>query len=179
MTENSDPEEASPYARLARAAIEAWVKEGRRLAPSEIEEIAQGISGRSAAFVSIKKHGDLRGCVGTFRPAQDSLAEEIAANAISAACRDPRFPAVSANELRDLDISVDVLSEPEPVHDTSQLDPRRYGVIVKCGARVGLLLPDLEGVDSTEQQLEIARNKAGISPHEPMQIFRFTVDRYR
>jgi AmmeMemoRadiSam system protein A len=177
MTE-SGGYDASPQAQLARAAIEAWVREGRRLERKDMVDDTGALDGKGAAFVCLKKAGDLRGCIGTFQPTQETLAEEIAVNAVSAACRDPRFPPVSESELASLDISVDVLSEPEPVSEASQLDPRRYGVIVKRGSRVGLLLPDLEGVDSVEQQLEIARNKAGISPHEPIQLFRFTVDRF-
>ncbi|MEW6553054.1 MAG: AmmeMemoRadiSam system protein A [Actinomycetota bacterium] len=178
MPESNGNETASPHVKLARSAIEAWVKGGKRLSRDDMKDDFGSLDGKGAAFVCIKKGGDLRGCIGTFQPTQETLAEEIAANAVSAACHDPRFPPVSEHELASLDISVDVLSEPEPVSDASQLDPRRYGVIVKRGSRVGLLLPDLEGVDSVEQQLEIARNKAGISPHEPIQLFRFTVDRF-
>ncbi|MBN2025870.1 MAG: AmmeMemoRadiSam system protein A [Actinobacteria bacterium] len=163
---------------LARKAIDVWVREKRELSPEEIKDEKSELRGRSAAFVSLKKQGGLRGCIGTFQPTRESLAEEIVSNAISAASRDPRFPPVSSDELEELEVSVDVLSEPEPVSDASQLDPRRYGVIVRRGNRTGLLLPDLEGVDSVEEQLEIARSKAGISPHEPIQLYRFTVDRY-
>ena len=178
MQEDDYPGQVSPHARLARAAIEAWAKEGRKLSSDEKEEERGQLAQRSAAFVSLKKKGALRGCIGTFQPSRESLAEEIVANAISAAFRDPRFPPVSEDELDDLDISVDVLSDPEPVPDASHLDPRRYGVIVKRGGRIGLLLPDLQGVDSVEEQLEIARNKAGIDAHEPIQLYRFTVDRF-
>ncbi len=178
MSASGEREETSAHARLARAAIEAWVRERRKLAPGEAGEGELELQGISAAFVCIKKGGELRGCIGTFQPACDTLAEEIVSNAISAASRDPRFPPVSEDELDELDISVDVLNEPEPVSDVSQLDPRRFGVIVQRGSRTGLLLPDLEGVNSVEQQLEIARNKAGISPHEPIQLYRFSVDRH-
>ncbi len=178
MPEIDAYDNTSPHARLARAAIQAWLREGKRPALEEIGDESQGLGGRAAAFVCLKKEGELRGCIGTFQPTQETLAEEIAVNAVSAACRDPRFPPVSEQELASLDISVDVLSEPEPVRDASELDPSRYGVIVQRGDRIGLLLPDLEGVDSAEQQLEIARNKAGISPHEPIQLYRFTVDRF-
>jgi len=178
MSASDSQEKTGPHAELARAAIEAWVNEGRKLSPREVRDNAGELAQRSAAFVCIKKQGQLRGCIGTFQPTRDTLAEEIAANAVSAACRDPRFPPVAADELASLEISVDVLGEPEPVDDVSRLDPARYGIIVKRGERVGLLLPDLEGVDTVEQQLEIARGKAGISPHEPIQLFRFTVDRF-
>ncbi len=178
MPKSDGYENESPHARLARAAIQAWLKEGKRPTLEEMGDERQDLGGRAAAFVCLKKGGELRGCIGTFQPTQETLAEEITVNAVSAACRDPRFPPVSEQELASLDISVDVLSEPEPVSDASELDPSRYGVIVRRGDRIGLLLPDLEGVDSVEQQLEIARNKAGISPHEPILLYRFTVDRF-
>jgi hypothetical protein len=171
-------QEESPEARLARASIESWVRDRRRISARELQEEEKLLKEKGAAFVCIKKHGDLRGCIGTFRPTRDNLAEEIANNAISAACRDPRFPPVSREELADLQVSVDVLSEPESVPDASYLDPKKYGVIVEAGGRLGLLLPDLEGVDTVDQQLEIARNKAGIRPGEPVQLYRFTVKRY-
>ncbi|MCK9525527.1 MAG: AMMECR1 domain-containing protein, partial [Limnochordia bacterium] len=106
------------------------------------------------------------------------VAEEIIANAINAAMEDPRFSPVSVQELADLDYSVDVLTEPEPVDDESELDPVRYGVIVEAGVRRGLLLPDLEGVDTVEKQIEICRMKAGIGLHEPVALYRFEVNRY-
>jgi len=178
MAESNGCAEKSPHADLARAAIEAWVRERRKLTESDKGGERQELQKKSAAFVCLKKGGELRGCIGTFQPAHETLAEEIISNAISAACRDPRFPPVGEDELDELEVSVDVLSDPEPARDASQLDPRRYGVIVQSGNRIGLLLPDLEGVDSVEEQLGIARNKAGISPHEPILLFRFTVDRY-
>ena len=178
MVEEDRHAATSPHVRLARAAIEAWVREGRRLRSQEVDDLGSELGERAAAFVSLKKRGELRGCIGTFQPCYENLAEEIISNAISAATRDPRFPPVSAEELPELDVSVDVLGEPEPVPDASFLDPKRYGVIVKRGGRIGLLLPDLEGVDSVEQQLEIARAKAGIGAHEPVQLYRFTVTRH-
>jgi uncharacterized protein (TIGR00296 family) len=106
------------------------------------------------------------------------MAQEVIQNAISAATRDPRFPPVQPEELESLDIKVDVLTEPEPIDSIDQLDPKRYGVIVESGWRRGLLLPDLEGVDTVEYQVDIAMRKAGISPGEPMQMYRFEVKRY-
>ncbi len=179
MPEERSEMTGSPHVELARTAIEKWVRERRILDPEEKAGLPEELKRkRAGAFVSIKKRGELRGCIGTFQPTRETLAEEIISNAISAATRDPRFPPVSPEELRELDISVDVLSDPEPVNDISQLDPRRYGVIVQSGARVGLLLPDLEGVDTVEEQLEIARRKAGIGQHEPIHIYRFTVERH-
>jgi AMMECR1 domain-containing protein len=111
-------------------------------------------------------------------PTTESIACETINNAISAATRDPRFGPVSAAELPDLEYSVDVLSPPEKINDTSGLDPRKYGIILKSGHKRGLLLPDLEGVDTVEEQVRITRLKAGILPDEPVEIYRFTVSRY-
>ncbi len=119
---------------------------------------------RAGAFVSIKKNGTLRGCIGTFEPTQASVAEEILCNAVSAASHDPRFDPVTEEELPELVYSVDVLSSPEPIASSDQLDVRRYGVIVQNGDRRGLLLPDLAGVGTVEEQISIARKKAGIGP---------------
>jgi AMMECR1 domain-containing protein len=112
-------------------------------------------------------------------PCAENVAEEIIKNAISAATRDPRFDPVTEDELHNLEYSVDLLSPPEKVSDISELDPKKYGVIVLHGSRKGLLLPDLEGVDSVEEQLRIAKMKACINPHDNVEIFRFTVSRYR
>jgi AmmeMemoRadiSam system protein A len=120
----------------------------------------------------------LRGCIGTFSPTMANVAEEIVTNAISSATRDPRFMPVQPSELHDLEYSVDVLSEPEPVSGVGELDPRKYGVIVECGFRRGLLLPDLEGVDKVQEQIEICRAKAGIAADEPIELYRFRVQRF-
>jgi MEMO1 family protein len=133
---------------------------------------------RAGAFVSLKKFGELRGCIGTTAPTTASLVDEIIQNAISAGCHDPRFDPVEPGELPDLVYSVDILGKPEPVEDPSQLDPARYGVIVRSGGRSGLLLPDLEGVDTVEEQLSIACRKGGIRKDEKYQILRFQVTRY-
>jgi uncharacterized protein, PH0010 family len=134
---------------------------------------------RAGVFVSIHKHGELRGCIGTFEPAKSNVAEEIIANAISSATRDPRFPPVDASELADLEYSVDILTEPEPIKDIEELDPKKYGIIVESGFRRGLLLPDLEGVDTVEEQIAICRLKAGISYSEPVSLYRFQVRRFK
>jgi AmmeMemoRadiSam system protein A len=161
---------------LARRAIEAYVCGGEILkAPAEL------LPQRAACFVSIKTdEGDLRGCIGTVEPTQESLAEEIITNAISAAMRDPRFPPVSAAELSHLRYSVDVLYEPEPA-TFEELDPKIYGVIVEDVnvTRRGLLLPDIEGVETASQQVEIAARKAGIQPGTPLKLSRFRVERFR
>lgn len=133
---------------------------------------------RRGAFVSLKKDGRLRGCVGTFVPQQENLALEVIHNAVAAAFEDPRFPPVRSEELALLSISVDVLSTPELVENIEELDPRKFGIIVESGFRKGLLLPDIEGVDTVEEQIRIAKAKAGIAPHEPVKIYRFTVERF-
>ena len=133
---------------------------------------------RAGAFVSIHKQGRLRGCIGTIAPTRDSLAEEIIRNAVSAAMHDPRFEPIRPDELPWLEISVDVLGEPEDIASEAELDVKRYGVIVSRGHRRGLLLPDLDGVDTVRQQVDIARQKAGIGPHEKVALQRFRVVRH-
>ncbi len=169
--------EKTPHARLARLTIEEYIKNGRVIdvppdTPLELVEKRAGV------FVTLHKHGRLRGCIGTFIPTQRNIAEEIIRNAIAAATEDPRFPPVREEELPELEISVDVLSAPEEVEDISQLDPKKYGIIVESGFKRGLLLPDIEGVDTVEEQIEIAKRKAGIYPGEPIKIYRFTVTRH-
>jgi AmmeMemoRadiSam system protein A len=160
---------------LARKAVGKYILQGKIFKPRKLSaEMKQ----RAGVFVSIKKHGELRGCIGTFIATKANVAEEIVANAISSATQDPRFVPVEDYELDDLEYSVDILTEPEPVLSMDQLDPRKYGVIVECGYRRGLLLPDLEGVDKVEDQIEICRAKAGISPQEPIKLYRFRVERF-
>jgi AmmeMemoRadiSam system protein A/AmmeMemoRadiSam system protein B len=164
---------------LARRAVETFVREGKVIEkPSELDPIFEA---RAACFVSIKTlDGDLRGCIGTIEPAESTLAEELIANAVSSATRDPRFPPVRPEELSHLRYSVDVLSPPEPAQ-FEQLDPKVYGVIVEDegGKRRGLLLPDLQGVETASQQVDIAARKAGIRPGTPLKFSRFRVERYR
>ncbi|HHT25208.1 MAG TPA: AmmeMemoRadiSam system protein A [Clostridiaceae bacterium] len=170
------PEE-NPYVSLARYTIEEYITKGIR--PDLFDDLpAEMTQKRAATFVSLHKNGRLRGCIGTLEPYQDSLAAEIQHNAISAATGDPRFSPVRANELQDLEISVDVLSPAEKINNISDLDPKRYGVIVSSGSRRGVLLPDLEGVDTAEEQVAIARQKAGIGADEKYQLKRFEVIRY-
>ncbi len=166
---------ASPIVKLARQAVEVYVREGETFQPSEL---APEMKEKAGVFVSIHKYDDLRGCIGTFEPTTGSIAEEIVTNAISSATRDPRFPPVTVDELKDLDYSVDVLTKPEPVESRDHLDPKKYGVIVQAGYKRGLLLPDLEGVETVEQQIDICRQKAGIGPAEPVKLYRFEVKRY-
>ncbi|NPV27031.1 MAG: AmmeMemoRadiSam system protein A [Firmicutes bacterium] len=166
----------SMLVRLARESLEHYVRTGERL-PTPAE-IPSELRRRAGVFVSIKKHGQLRGCIGTIAPTQPNLFHEIVENAISAGVGDPRFRPVGPEELGDLVYSVDVLQEPEPIQSIDQLDPLRYGVIVRRGRRSGLLLPNLEGIDSAEEQVAIAKRKAGIAPDEPVELSRFEVVRY-
>ncbi len=165
------------FVELAKRAVEEYVKNGNVLTcPKEIPPEMQK---RAGVFVSLKKHGELRGCIGTFLPCEENIYKEIVRNAIDAAAEDPRFYPVQEDELNDITYSVDVLSEPEKVSDISELNPKRYGIIVAKGNRKGLLLPDLEGVNTVEDQLRITKMKAGISADdEEVEIFRFTVDRH-
>ena len=169
--------EQSEHVRLALAAVEAHVKEGRVIdvPPTASEEL---LGTRAGVFVCIKTNGQLRGCIGTIEPVQGCVAEEIIANAISAASKDPRFMPVDERELPTVEYSVDVLTAPEAINGISELDPKVYGVIVESGARRGLLLPDLDGVDTAEEQVDIARHKAVISPSDPIKLYRFRVIRH-
>jgi len=162
--------------RLAKKTVETYIKEGKVFKP---EKLTLQMKERAGTFVSIHKLGELRGCIGTIEPVRPNVAEEVILNAISSAVRDPRFLPITPDELKDLDYSVDVLTPPEPVKSTDQLDPKKYGVIVEAGWRKGLLLPDLEGVDNVEEQLDICRRKAGIAPDEPVKLYRFEVKRYK
>ncbi|MCJ7522288.1 MAG: AmmeMemoRadiSam system protein A, partial [Dehalococcoidia bacterium] len=162
--------------KLAKDTVEGYVRDSKLPQPSEL---TPEMRGKAGVFVSIKKHGQLRGCIGTFEPDKSNVAQEIISNAVSSAIRDPRFLPVVAEELPDLTYSVDVLTTPEPVESEKELDPKRYGVIVEKGKRHGLLLPDLEGVDTVEQQIDICRQKAGIAPDEQVKLYRFEVKRYR
>ena len=163
---------------LARRTIETFITTNTVIDPPV--DLPDFFNARAACFVSIKtRDDDLRGCIGTVEPVQDTLAEEIIVNAISAATRDPRFPPVRADELTGLKYSVDVLSAPEPCR-LDDLAPKTYGVIVEdeSGFHRGLLLPDLAGIETVEQQVDIASSKAGIAPGENVKLFRFRADRY-
>jgi len=166
------------YVRLARASVEHFTRGGKRL------ECSDGLSSellnnRAGVFVSIKKDGNLRGCIGTTAPTEKSIAEEIIANGISAASRDPRFDPIKEDEFDSLTYSVDVLSPSEPINGKEELNVNRYGVIVSCGKRSGLLLPALDGVDTVDAQISIALKKAGIKQDEPYTMERFEVIRHK
>lgn len=176
LRERKDSEDA--YVRLARLSLETWVREGRRASlpeglPPELTRSRAGV------FVSLKKDGQLRGCIGTILPVHGSIADEILRNAVSAGTRDPRFDAVTENELPDLIYSVDVLGKTEPIRSMNELDTKRYGVIVRRGDRSGLLLPNLAGIDTSQKQVEIALEKGGISPDESYTMERFEVVRHK
>ena len=170
-------EAEDPFVRLARETVESYVLE--RTTP-EVPDWATDEMKRKQAgvFVSIHKEGKLRGCIGTFLPTRENIAKEIISNAVSAPTRDPRFDPIGPEELKWLEINVDVLSAPEKISSMAELDVRRYGVIVSCGSRRGLLLPDLDGVDTVEEQVDIARRKGGIRENEPVTLERFEVVRH-
>lgn len=167
-----------PYVHLARMAVENYLATGEYILPGEglPDEMKTATAG---IFVSLKKDGELRGCMGTFSPTQANIGSEIIANAVTAALEDPRFPPVKKSELADILYSVDVLSEPEMISHRNALDPKIYGIIVEARNRRGLLLPDLEGIATVEEQIKIARQKGGISPDEDIRLWRFTVERHR
>ena len=167
-----------PWVKLARLSLETYVRTGQRLHTMP-DGLSKELTGKAAgAFVSLHTHGQLRGCIGTTVPTTASVAWEIIQNAVSAGARDPRFPPVGETELDQLEYSVDVLGEPEPISSPAQLDVKKYGVIVSCGSRRGLLLPDLDGVDTVEQQIDIARQKGSISSREKYTLERFEVVRH-
>ena len=166
-----------PLVKLAKGTIELYVRERKVLEPND-EDLTPEMKERAGVFVSLKERGMLRGCIGTFQPTEPNIALEIVRNGISAATQDPRFSPVRPEELERLEYSVDVLTAPEQVNGIADLDPKRFGVIVKAGGRRGLLLPDLEGVDTAEDQVGIAMQKAGIQPGTAVTLFRFEVKRY-
>lgn len=168
--------ESAPV-RLARDSLTYYLEHGRLL--ERPSEFPPDLERKAGVFVSFKKKGQLRGCIGTFAPTQPSIAEEVIQNAVSAGTEDPRFSPIRPNEVNDLDISVDVLEPPEQVYSLDELDPKNYGVIVRRGHRSGLLLPDLEGVDTVNEQVGIAMQKAGINPDEEIDLYRFTVTRFK
>ncbi|HEY8420367.1 MAG TPA: AmmeMemoRadiSam system protein A [Thermoclostridium sp.] len=165
------------YVKLARLSLETYVRTGKYAnLPDDLPD--EMLRRKAGVFVSLKKHGQLRGCIGTISAVTGSIAEEILRNAVSAGTEDPRFPPVSEKELDELVYSVDVLAEPEPISSINELDVKKYGVIVSRGHKRGLLLPNLEGVDSPEQQVAIALQKAGIRPDESYTMQRFEVVRH-
>ena len=170
-------QKSDAYVKLARASAEYFVKNGKVM-PLPDDMPPELLNIRAGAFVSVHKFGALRGCIGTIAATQDNLALEIIENTVSAVSKDPRFQPVTEDELKYLDINVDVLGEAEPIKSQAELDVKKYGVIVQSGYKRGLLLPDLDGVDTVEQQISIARRKGGIAPDEEVDLFRFEVVRH-
>ena len=177
--------DSHPYVKLAFTSMVYFVQARERLRLNQLppaladalSPLAEQLQQPGACFVSIKKAGNLRGCIGTIEPLTPSLGEEIAENAVSAATRDPRFPQVRVDELRELAVTVDVLSAPQAA-TREELDPKKYGVIVEQGGRRGLLLPDLPEVTDPEFQVEIAAQKGRVNLDEPHNLYVFTVERY-
>ena len=169
--------QSDAYVQLARQSLESYILKRQRIpVPEDLPE--EMLNTRAGAFVSIHKNGALRGCIGTIGPTTSCVAQEIINNAISASTNDPRFPAIGPGELPFLEINVDVLGEPEDIESKDQLDVKKYGVIVSSVGKRGLLLPDLDGVDTVDQQIDIARQKAGIHRFETMKLQRFEVIRH-
>lgn len=167
------------YVRLARNTVEELAKNHKEYKPDYTLPSSM-TDNQAGVFVSIKKDGSLRGCIGTTGPTRKNIGEEIIKNAISASSEDPRFPPIVESELDRLSYSVDVLNEPEPINDKSLLDTEKYGVIVSLGMKRGLLLPNLDGIDSVDEQIQIAMQKAGISPKDidKVELQRFEVIRH-
>lgn len=166
-----------PLVQLARRTIETFVNEGKVIEPPK--ELSPEMKEKAGVFVSLHLRGKLRGCIGTFASTTENVAQEVIHNAVESSSRDPRFPPVRKDELAGLEISVDVLTDPLPVKSAKELDAKKYGVIVKAGPRKGLLLPDLKGVNTPEEQIAICRKKAWIAEEEPVELFRFEVRRFQ
>ena len=166
-----------PYVSLARESVGHFLNHHTKLPCPD--PLSQDLQARTGAFVSIKKKRQLRGCIGTLEPSEANLAVEIIENALKAALHDPRFSPVSVEELEDLSYSVDVLRPLEKISSTSELDPKVYGLVVRSNGKQGVLLPDLEGVDSIADQIRICRDKGKIADDAPLEMYRFRVDRYR
>ncbi len=175
--------EPDPLVKLAQDTIERYIVSKRVVNAPAGDELTPEMKERGGVFVSIKKRGQLRGCIGTIEPCEANVAEEIIRNAISAATRDPRFPPISPEELDELDVSVDVLGTPELIDSLDQLDPKRYGLIVQSVEnpyKRGLLLPNLPSIETAEEQFHHTKvHKAGIvDDDEPIRMYRFEVKRY-
>lgn len=170
-------EKSDIYVKLAREAIEYYVK-NKKAMPLPKYLSSELLNKRAGVFVSVHKFGNLRGCIGTIEPVTENIANEIIQNAISAVSTDPRFDAVTEDELNYLDINVDVLGEIEQIKSKAELDVKKFGVVVRSGYKRGLLLPDIDGVDTVEQQIKIAKQKARIYSDENVILYRFEVVRH-
>jgi len=183
-----------PLVLLAKKAVETFIKEGKIISPFQNlpEEF---LSRKAGTFVTIEKDDRLRGCIGTFLPTQENIAQEVIRNAIAAATEDYRFGSIQKEELPYLFYTVYILNQPELVKDIKVLNPKKYGIIVTTFPispsgnvvfnghfipKRGLLLPNLEGIDTVEKQISIACQKAGIDPtREKIIIYKFTVEKYQ
>lgn len=184
------------YSLLAKSAVENYIKKGKVISPpSDLSE--EFLKRKAGTFVTIERNGELRGCIGTYLPTRANIAEEVIYNAIAAASEDHRFGPVETEELPHLSYTVYILSSPEPVKNIEELDPKKFGIIIKSQGfssgsdaifntapksyqKTGLLLPDLEGVDTVEKQFSIACQKGGINPQEEkVFIYRFTVEKHQ
>lgn len=178
-----------PLVSLAKEAVEKYIKTGQVIAPKALPD--EFLSKKSGTFVTIKKNNKLRGCIGTYLPNKDNIAQEVISNAIAAASKDYRFGKIKKEELNQLSYTVYILSNPEPVKSLDQLDPNQYGIIVKSensnedvvfnghkSAKTGVLLPDLNGIDTPEKQLVAACQKAGVSKQEKIKVWRFKTKKY-
>ncbi|WP_018962863.1 AmmeMemoRadiSam system protein A [Coprothermobacter platensis] len=177
---NNDKEQHHPFVMLAKQALETFVMRGVVITPPN--PLPEEFRRKAGCFVTLEENGELRGCIGTIEPIYDNLAQEIINNAIAAGTEDPRFPPVTVDELDIIDYTVEVLSSLEEVADESALDPKRWGVVVQSKLRPyrkGVLLPNLEGVDSVQEQIRICRLKGGISHSEEVRLFRFTTEKYK
>jgi len=181
---------------LAKEAIENYIQDRKIIFPPESLS-KEFFEKKSGTFVTIEKNGELRGCIGTYLPTRKNIAEEVIHNAIAAAIEDYRFGPIQKEELPYLSYAVYILSQPELVKDIKkELNPKKFGIIVKTApiaysdtdvvfnghfvAKAGLLLPDLKGVDTIEQQILIACKKGGIDPkREKILIYKFTVEKYK
>jgi len=166
-----------PLVELAKKSIETYIRKGEIIEPPET--LSPEMKEKAGVFVCIKKDNQLRGCIGTFSPSHACVAIETIRNAISAATRDPRFHSVREDELEGLEYCIDILSPPERITDLKELNPKKYGIVLVCGNRKGLLLPDIEGVDTVDEQVRITRLKACILPGEEPEIYRFEVKRFK
>ncbi|MBF2054762.1 MAG: AmmeMemoRadiSam system protein A [Candidatus Sericytochromatia bacterium] len=167
-----------PLPELAARAVTHFV-ETRQVLETPQTGFDPFIAQKAGVFVTLKTPANaLRGCIGTISPVYANVLEETIYNAIAAASRDPRFPPVQPNDLSGLKYSVSVLHPPEPIQSLDLLDPAHYGVIVTARHHRGLLLPDLEGIDTPQKQVYHATLKAGLTPGEPVQLQRFRVDKY-
>ena len=171
----------NPYCQLAKDAIKNYLENGSEIKPPK--NLPENFyKDRPGVFVTIENDGKLRGCVGTYLPTKENIAEEIISNAIAAASQDYRFAPITLSEIDSLNFSVSLLSEPEPIDGFDKLEPKKYGLIVKCADsphKCGLLLPDLEGIDAPEKQFLICCQKGGIDPgKETVALYKFRVKKF-